>query len=325
MNRCMTLPMNGNGPCIRQPTLVALPCGSIVNSAVLWPSNGLKKSSLMTIVAGAEVFENLMSSVYVWAARNVLRLGSVMHNPGTNETGAIRQAAVIFLRFRNRRAGCRASGGRDACGCERLPPGCWPARWRGRRRRGPRRCGRAASGTRRARRRNGNNSTAARASGSIIVQRRPRPAHLGHRHRAVERHHRRRLQLFQRAVEQVDLRSSRCLRAWRRGHAGRRSRPAPDRARGGDGASPCRSAPAPRRSSCWFHSARSWSSSSTMAPSASNRAAARACCSSISAVRPMISGSAREQPQQQPRQPDRLLAQRRADRRRYRRRRNSPR
>src|SRR6266852_1945431 len=45
MNTCMILPMNGNGPCMSHVTLVASPCGSIVNSAVLWPSNGMKKSS----------------------------------------------------------------------------------------------------------------------------------------------------------------------------------------------------------------------------------------------------------------------------------------
>ena len=51
-----------------------------------------------------------------------------------------------------------------------------------------------------------------------------------------------------------------------------------------------------------------------MAPFASNRAGVRECCSSISAVSPMISGSVLEQPKQQPRQPDRLLAERRARR-----------
>jgi hypothetical protein len=35
-------------------TLLASPCGTIVNSAVLWPSNGLKKSSLITTFDAAE-------------------------------------------------------------------------------------------------------------------------------------------------------------------------------------------------------------------------------------------------------------------------------
>src|SRR3981189_902772 len=59
MNTCMIFPMNGVGPYMSQVrlvvTLVASPCGSIVNSAVLWPSNGAKKSSLMTIFVGTEV------------------------------------------------------------------------------------------------------------------------------------------------------------------------------------------------------------------------------------------------------------------------------
>jgi hypothetical protein len=55
MNTCINFDMNDAGPCITHVTLVASPCGSIVNSAVLWPSNGLKKSSLMTIFAGADV------------------------------------------------------------------------------------------------------------------------------------------------------------------------------------------------------------------------------------------------------------------------------
>ncbi len=37
------------------------------------------------------------------------------------------------------------------------------------------------------------------------LERRFRPAHLGYRDRAVERHHRRRLHHFQRAIEQIDL------------------------------------------------------------------------------------------------------------------------
>ena len=63
---------------------------------------------------------------------------------------------------------CRASAGPDACGCGRLPLTCWRARWRGRTRRGLRHCGQAASGTRPSPRRNENNFAGARSSGSII-------------------------------------------------------------------------------------------------------------------------------------------------------------
>ena len=70
-----------------------------------------------------------------------------------------------------------------------------------------------------------------------------------------------------------------------------------------------------------FHRLRSWSSSSTISPSASKRAAARACCSSIRAASPMTSGSAREHAQQQAHQPDASSARARARRRPRRRRR----
>src|SRR5215475_2345474 len=52
-NTPITFDMNVAEPCITQCTLVALPCGSIVNSAVLCASNGLKKSSLMASFDGA--------------------------------------------------------------------------------------------------------------------------------------------------------------------------------------------------------------------------------------------------------------------------------
>src|SRR5215813_15385224 len=45
MNTCITFDMKGAGPLITQFRFVALPCGSIVNSAMLWASNGLRKSS----------------------------------------------------------------------------------------------------------------------------------------------------------------------------------------------------------------------------------------------------------------------------------------
>ena len=53
MKTCINFDMKDAGPCISHVTSVASPCGSIVNSAVLWPSNGLMKSSLMTIFEGA--------------------------------------------------------------------------------------------------------------------------------------------------------------------------------------------------------------------------------------------------------------------------------
>ena len=49
-NTWITLEMNGAGPCIVQVTRVLSPCSSSVNSAMLWPSSGLMKSSLMTIL-----------------------------------------------------------------------------------------------------------------------------------------------------------------------------------------------------------------------------------------------------------------------------------
>jgi hypothetical protein len=54
MNTCINLEMKGAGPRITQLKRVASSCGSIVNSAVLWPSNCLKKSSLIRIFAGTE-------------------------------------------------------------------------------------------------------------------------------------------------------------------------------------------------------------------------------------------------------------------------------
>src|ERR1700730_584808 len=53
----ITLDKKGAGPRMTQLMLVvapASPCESMVNSAVLWASNGLKKSSLMTIFDGDE-------------------------------------------------------------------------------------------------------------------------------------------------------------------------------------------------------------------------------------------------------------------------------
>src|SRR6476660_3201314 len=55
MNTCISFDRKGAGPCMSQLRFVASPCGRSVNSAVLWPSNGVKKSSLMTIFDGAEV------------------------------------------------------------------------------------------------------------------------------------------------------------------------------------------------------------------------------------------------------------------------------
>ena len=107
--------------------------------------------------------------------------------------------------------------------------------------------------------------------------------------------------------------SSRYLRAWRRGHAAPLSRPGSDTARCGDGASPCRSAPAPRRSSSAFHSVRSWSSSRITAPSLIEPCLGAGMLQQQQRRQPHDLGLALEQPQQQPRQTDRLLAQRFAD------------
>ena len=101
--------------------------------------------------------------------------------------------------------------------------------------------------------RNGNSSTAAAPAARSSPSAACGPAHLGHRDRAVERHHRRRLHASPARRRAGRSAPSRCPRAVRRGHAAPRSRPGPDRARCGDGASPCRSAPAPRRSACRFH------------------------------------------------------------------------
>src|SRR5260370_26164855 len=50
----MTFEMNGAGPCMAQVTFVASPRGSSVNSAMLCPSIGLRKSSLIVTLDGAE-------------------------------------------------------------------------------------------------------------------------------------------------------------------------------------------------------------------------------------------------------------------------------
>jgi len=44
--------INGAGPCISHVTFVVSPCGTKVNSAVLWASKGFRKSSLMTTLFG---------------------------------------------------------------------------------------------------------------------------------------------------------------------------------------------------------------------------------------------------------------------------------
>ena len=46
-NVVITFNMYGCRPCIAQMTFVESACGSSENSAVLWASNGFKKSSLM--------------------------------------------------------------------------------------------------------------------------------------------------------------------------------------------------------------------------------------------------------------------------------------
>src|SRR6266566_949896 len=48
----MTFEMKGAGPRIAQVTLVESPSGFSVNSAMLWPSIGLRKSSLIVTLEG---------------------------------------------------------------------------------------------------------------------------------------------------------------------------------------------------------------------------------------------------------------------------------
>ena len=94
---------------------------------------------------------------------------SVMLDHWTSGASANRQGAINFRELWKARgwlSRIRRSRCMRICAASAV---CWRARWRGRRRRAPRRRGRAASGARRARRRNGNSRTAARASGSIIA------------------------------------------------------------------------------------------------------------------------------------------------------------
>src|SRR6266853_602603 len=54
INTCMTFEMKGAGPRIAQVTFVESPSGASVNSAVLCPSIGLRKSSLIVTLEGAD-------------------------------------------------------------------------------------------------------------------------------------------------------------------------------------------------------------------------------------------------------------------------------
>jgi hypothetical protein len=51
----MTFIMKADGSCMAQVTSVESPFGGIVNSEVLCPSNGFRKSSLMVILLGPAV------------------------------------------------------------------------------------------------------------------------------------------------------------------------------------------------------------------------------------------------------------------------------
>src|SRR5713226_5806173 len=53
-NTCMTFEMKGLGPYMAHVTFVESPLVSSVYSAMLWPSNGLMKSSLMATLEGGE-------------------------------------------------------------------------------------------------------------------------------------------------------------------------------------------------------------------------------------------------------------------------------
>src|SRR5712671_713610 len=51
---CIIFETKGVGPCMTQVTFVESPCGSSVNSAILWPSNGLMKSNLIATLEGGD-------------------------------------------------------------------------------------------------------------------------------------------------------------------------------------------------------------------------------------------------------------------------------
>src|SRR5260370_16103274 len=52
MKTCITFETKGVGPFMTQVTFVESPCSSSVNSATLWPSNGLIKSNLIATLEG---------------------------------------------------------------------------------------------------------------------------------------------------------------------------------------------------------------------------------------------------------------------------------
>ena len=141
------------------------------------------------------------------------------------------------------------------------------------------------------------------------VKRGRRTVQLADSDRAVQRDHRRRLQPLERRIQRVDLRPVGVVGTRGAGVQWRRLPPAPDRARAGDGASPCRSAPGPRRSACRPTAPRSWSSSSTISPSASNRAGSARVLQQHQRGEPHDLRLGLEQAQQQARQPDRFIAQ----------------
>ena len=123
------------------------------------------------------------------------------------------------------------------------------------------------SGSRRDRRGRGSRRSSARpASGTV--------AH-GDRHGPVELDHRRGVGAA--GARRRGRRSppSRWRRRRGRRRGRRRSPPGARRDRSGARRAPARPAPGPRRSAARFHSARSWSSSSTISPSGEARAARR--------------------------------------------------
>jgi hypothetical protein len=59
----MTFIMKADGSCMAQVTSVESPFGGIVNSEVLCPSNGFRKSSLMVILLGPAVMGGAAESL----------------------------------------------------------------------------------------------------------------------------------------------------------------------------------------------------------------------------------------------------------------------
>ena len=155
-------------------------------------------------------------------------------------------------------------------------------------------------------------------------ERRRRAAHLGDRDRAVERDDRRGLQPLERGVEQIDLRPvgvlGRCGARMQRGDRGLHLI--------GAGAAVAHRLVDQRQAlgdHARFQRLRSWSSSSTIAPSRVEARRRARMLQQQQRREPHDLGLGREQAQQQAREPDRLLAQAARAPRRRRRSPNSPR